>query len=103
MRVMCAWCKKEMPAIPGPEAAVSHGICPECRAVHFPRTIKVKNQLRGEILVVAHREDDAVTLTIAAQNTYPPVGAIPVRRGESEQIQIAADCKYKPQAGDTRG
>lgn len=30
MRVVCAWCDAELDPAPGPEGAVSHGICPAC-------------------------------------------------------------------------
>jgi len=37
-RVVCSWCRREMS--PGSEP-VSHGICPACRAVHFPARVAI--------------------------------------------------------------
>lgn len=31
MNVVCAWCHGVIGRKPGPEDAVTHGICPECR------------------------------------------------------------------------
>ena len=33
MKVICAWCKEEIQAQPGPEDAVSHGICDDCAKI----------------------------------------------------------------------
>ena len=32
MRALCAWCSRDLGERPGPEGAVTHGICPACRA-----------------------------------------------------------------------
>ena len=31
MRVVCAWCSADLGRKCGPPAAVSHGVCPQCR------------------------------------------------------------------------
>jgi len=32
MRAVCAWCQTDLGGRPGPEGAVTHGICPACLA-----------------------------------------------------------------------
>ena len=43
LRVICSWCRREMPPVPCLPAhagQVSHTICPECRAKYFPATVR---------------------------------------------------------------
>lgn len=49
----------------------------------------IKNQLHGEILVAAHCEDGRLRVTVSGQNTWPPVGAQPIRMGETENVRVA--------------
>lgn len=45
MKVICAWCKKDMGTkngAPGTHNDVSHGICPECKA-------RVQEEIRQQI------------------------------------------------------
>jgi hypothetical protein len=44
MRCVCAWCDRELPAVPCCEAQadkVTHGICPECAAKAFGQLVEV--------------------------------------------------------------
>ena len=33
MTKICAWCKKDLGTVEGPEEGVTHGICPDCKEV----------------------------------------------------------------------
>ena len=49
--------------------------------------LRVKNQLRGEILVKATlAESGELTVVVASQVTHPPAGSLPIRMGETEEI-----------------
>lgn len=37
LKVVCGWCHKLMGVKEG--SGVSHGICPECEAKHFPEAV----------------------------------------------------------------
>ena len=36
MKRICAWCGHELPSEGRPGSAVTHGVCPSCRATFFP-------------------------------------------------------------------
>lgn len=56
--------------------------------------LAIENKLHGEILVRAHCENGRVRVTVAAQNTYPPADAAPIRMGETESVRVTGDGSF---------
>ena len=41
LKVVCAWCKAVIrEGSLTPEGAVSHGLCPKCQPIYFPKSAK---------------------------------------------------------------
>jgi len=47
MKVICAWCKKDLGTEEGPEDQISHGMCDECK-VQFDEDLKKLKEERDK-------------------------------------------------------